>query len=84
MAMIQETIGTFGFHLLDEEDPQRPVRPNVRLYVKSSAMSRAADLAISPQLISADDIDQFIDDAIAALQSLRGDAKRALSTVLEN
>lgn len=82
--MIQETIGAFGFHLSREEDLQRPVQPNVRLYVKSSSMSRAADLAISPQLVTADDIDGFIDDAISALESLRRDAKRALSDAIEN
>lgn len=82
--MIQETIGAFGFHLVIEEDVQRPIQPNVRLYVKSSSLSRAADLAISPHLMSTHEIDTFIDDAIAALQCLRGDAKRALSCALQN
>ena len=78
--MIQETIGTFGFHLVGNQDVPRPVCPNVRLYVKSSALSRAADLPISPCLASNTDIDQFVDNAIAALQELRLDAKRALSS----
>lgn len=77
--MIQETIGKFGFHAVGDKDMPRPVRPNVRLYVKSSALSRAADLAISPCLASDADIDQFIDEAIAALQKIRADAKQALS-----
>lgn len=78
--MISETIGTFGFHLLSDEDRPRPPFPNVRLYVKSSALSRAADLAISPQLASDAEIDRFVDDAIAALQAIRVDAKRALGS----
>jgi len=78
--MIQETIGTFGFHLVGDHDVPRPACPNVRLYVKSSALSRAADLAISPRLASNSDIDAFIDEAIAALQKLRSDAKQALSS----
>ena len=77
--MIEKTIGTFGFHLVGDQDVPRPVRPNVRFYIKSSALSRAADLAISPSLASGADIDAFVDDAIAALQRIRVDAKRALS-----
>jgi len=78
--MIEETIGAFGFHLVGDKDVPRPLRPNVRLYVKSSALSRSADLAISPHLSSNADIDQFVDEAIAALQKLRLDAKQALSS----
>ncbi len=78
--MIQETIGSFGFHLVEDNGQPHPARPNVRLYVKSSALSRCADLAISPCLASNADIDQFVDAAIVALQSLRADAKQALST----
>jgi hypothetical protein len=78
--MIEETIGAFGFHLIGDKDVPRPLRPNVRLYVKSSALSRSADLAISPHLASNADIDQFVDEAIAALQKLRLDAKQALSS----
>lgn len=78
--MIEETIGAFGFHCIGKDDQPRPIYPNVRLYVKSSALSRAADLAISPRLMSSNEIDRFIDEAIDALQSLRADAKRALGT----
>ena len=81
--MIEKTIGTFGFHLVGDSDVPRPLRPNVRVYVKSSAVSRAADLAISPCLASNADIDQFVDDAIAALQLVRADAKRALTTACQ-
>jgi hypothetical protein len=77
--MIQETNGRFGFHLVDgKELGHLPV--NVRFYVKSSALSRSADLAISPHLTTEADIDQFVDVAIASLQAIRGDAKRALAT----
>ena len=48
--------------------------------VRSSALSQSADLAISPHLTTDTDIDRFVDDAIASLQAIRGDAKRALAT----
>lgn len=78
--MIQETKGRFGFHLIGDEDKHRPLHLNVRFYVKSSALSPAADLAISPHLETDTDIDQFVDDAIASLQAIRVDAKRALAS----
>jgi hypothetical protein len=49
----------------------------------SSALSRSADLAISPHLATDTDIDQFVDDAIASLQAIRVDAKRALEIAYE-
>jgi hypothetical protein len=70
--MIQETKGRFGFHLM-----------NVQFYVKSSELSRSADLAISRHLATDTDIDQFVDDAIASLQAIRVDAKRALAIAYE-
>jgi hypothetical protein len=82
--MIQETIGPFGFHLVDETDELHPIRPNVRLYVKSSTLSRAADLAITAHLTTEADIDRFVDEAIAALQTIRVDAKRALGKALQS
>jgi hypothetical protein len=78
--MIQETKGRFGFHLIGGEDELRPLPLNVQFYVKSSALSRSADLAISPHLTTETDIDRFVDDAITSLQAIRGDAKRALAT----
>jgi hypothetical protein len=80
--MIQETKGRFGFHLIGGEggeDELRPPHVNVQFYVKSTALSRSADLAISPHLTTDADIDQFVDDAIASLQAIRVDAKRALA-----
>jgi len=81
--MIQETKGRFGFHLIGDEDRRYPLHLNVQFYVKSSALSRSADLAISPHLATDTDIDQFVDDAIAALQAIRVDAKRALAIAYE-
>jgi hypothetical protein len=77
--MIQETNGRFGFHLSSDEHRHRQPDLNVQFYVKSSALSRVADLAISPHLVTETDIDRFVDDAIASLQALRVDAKRALT-----
>ena len=79
--IIEETKGKFGFHLIGGEDELRPplLYVNVRFYVKSSALSRSADLAISPHLTTDADIDHFVDDAIRSLEAIRGDAKRALA-----
>jgi len=78
--MIEETKGRFGFHLIGGEDVLRPpLYVNIRFYV-SSALSRAADLAISPHLTTDADIDHFVDDAIRSLEAIRVDAKRALAT----
>jgi hypothetical protein len=81
--MIQETKGRFGFHLIGDEDKHYPLHLNVQFYVMSSALSRSADLAISPHLATDTDIDQFVDDAIASLQAIRVDAKRALEIAYE-
>ena len=81
--MIQETKGRFGFHLSGDEDKHYPLHLNIQFCVKSSALSRTADLAISPHLATETDIDQFVDDAIASLQAIRADAKRALANAYE-
>lgn len=82
--MIEETIGRFGFHCVGDNEQPRPAGANVRLYVKSSALSRAADLAISPRLTCEEDIDRFVDEAIAALEAIRVDAKDALGMTLRH
>jgi hypothetical protein len=51
----------------------------VQIYVKSSALSRAPDLAISAHLLTEAEIDEFIDDAVAELEEIRVDAKKALA-----
>ena len=51
----------------------------MQIYVKSSALSRAPDLAISAHLLTEVEIDEFIDDALAELEEIRVDAKKALA-----
>ena len=77
---IEITKGTFGFHLAGGKDDPYSAHANVQIFVRSSALSRAADLAISPHLMSEAEIDRFIDDAIASLQTIRADAKKAIAT----
>ncbi|MBZ0211430.1 MAG: hypothetical protein K8F92_17535 [Hyphomicrobium sp.] len=74
----EETKGHFGFHLKGGRDEPHPCDLAVQFYVRSSALSRQADLAISPALWSAAEIDRFIDEAIADLQAVRMDAKGML------
>lgn len=76
---VEETKGRFGFHLSGGKDEKPPSRAYVQLCVKSSAFSRAADLAISPHLTAPVEIDLFVDAAILALEAIRSDAKRALT-----
>lgn len=76
---IEETRGRFGFHLASDKDQLHPTDPFIEFYVKSSALSRVADLAISPHLTTASEIDRFIDEAMSALETIRNDAKCALA-----
>jgi hypothetical protein len=76
---IEETKGPFGFHLSAGDDERRPTVAFVQIYVKSSALSRAADLPVSLHLMTAVEIDRFIDNAISALEAVRNDAKSALA-----
>lgn len=76
----EETRGRLGFHFMDGKGEPRQTPAYVQIYVKSSALSRVADLAISKHLITPAELDTFIDDAIAALQELRVDAKNALAS----
>ena len=50
----------------------------MQIYVKSSALSRDADLAISVHLMTEAEIDEFMDGALAELEEIRIDAKKAL------
>jgi hypothetical protein len=50
----------------------------VQIYVKSSALSRTPDLAISAHLLTEAEIDDFVNDAITELEEIRLDAKKAL------
>lgn len=75
---IELTKGTFGFHLAGGKDDPHA---NVQIFVRSSSLSRSADLAISPHLMTEGEIDRFVDDAITSLQAIRVDAKNALATL---
>jgi hypothetical protein len=76
---IEETIGRFGFHLRGGRDEPLHSDASVQFYVKSSTLSRAADLAISPHLMTYAEIDRFVNEAIAALEKVREDAKNVLA-----
>ena len=76
---IEETKGRFGFHFSAGTDDWHPTGAFVQIYVKSSTLSRAADLPISPHLMTAVEIDRFVDNAILALEAVRNDAKSALA-----
>jgi hypothetical protein len=79
---IAETRGQFGFHFSAGDDECRPTVAFVQIFVKSSALSQAADLAVSPNLMTTAEIDCFVDDAILALEAVRNDAKSALAMAL--
>ena len=55
-----------------------PAASYVQIYVKSSALSRMPDLAISAHLMTDAEIDDFMNDAITELE-VRLDAKKALA-----
>jgi hypothetical protein len=70
----------FGFHLGGGKHETGPAAAYVQIYVKSSALSRTPDLAISAHLTTESEIDEFMDDALAELEEIRIDAKKALGT----
>ncbi len=74
------TKGRFDFHRAGGEHETGSAAAYVQIYVKSSALSRAPDLAISAHLLTEVEIDEFIDDALAELEGIRVDAKKALAT----
>ena len=71
------TKGKFGFHQCGGET--ETAAAYVQIYVKSSALSRAPDLAISVHLMTEAEVDEFMDDALAELEEIRIDAKKALA-----
>jgi hypothetical protein len=71
------TNGKFGFHRCGDKD-ETATAAYVQIYVKSSALSRDADLAISVHLMTEAEIDKFMDDALTELEEIRIDAKKAL------
>jgi hypothetical protein len=72
------TKGKFGF-LRGGGEHEPSSAAYVQIYVKSSALSRAPDLAISVHLMTEAEIDEFMDDALAELEEIRIDAKKALA-----
>ena len=77
--MAAMTKGKFGFHPGGGECEPGPAAAYVQIYVKSSVLSRAPDLAISVHLMTEAEIDEFMDDALAELEEIRSDAKKALA-----
>jgi hypothetical protein len=76
--------GKFGFHRGGGKHEPVPAAAYVQIYVKSSALSRAPDLAISAHLMTEAEIDEFVDDALAELEEIRIDAKKALAAADSN
>ena len=74
--MAEVTKGRFGFHRGGSEPPTAAY---IQIYVKSSTLSRAPDLAISAHLTTEAEIDEFVDDALAELERVRIDAKKELA-----
>ena len=68
------TKGNFGFHRSGGEHVTGTAA-YVQIYVKSSALSRSPDLASSVHLRT----EAEIDDALAELEEIRIDAKKALA-----
>jgi hypothetical protein len=75
----EETKDRFGFRLSGGMDEHPPSDPYIQVYVKSSVLSRIADLPISPRMTTPAEIDHFIDGSISALETIRSDAKCALT-----
>lgn len=76
------TKGKFGFHRCGGENETRTAA-YVQIYVKSSALSRAPDLAISVHLMTEAEIEEFMDDALSELIRIGADRSSfALSCLL--
>ena len=73
------TKGKFGFLRGGGDHEPGPAAAYVQIYVKSSALSLAPDLAISVRLMTEAEIDEFMDDALAELEEIRINAKKALA-----
>jgi len=68
--MAEITRGRFGFHQGGSKH-EPPTAAYIQIYVKSSALSRTPDLAISAHLTTEAEIDEFVDDALAELEPYR-------------
>ena len=79
--MADITKNRFGFHRGGGKHEPLPAAAYVQIYVKESILSRAPDLAISAHLTTEAEIDEFVDDALAELEEIRIDAKKALAVI---
>ena len=77
--MADITKGRFGLHRGGGKHEPVPAAAYVQIYVKTSVLSRAPDLAISAHLTTEAEIDEFVDDALAELERVRVDAKKELA-----
>ena len=77
--MADITKGRFDFHRGGGKHESGSATAYVQIYVKSSVLSRAPDLAISAHLMTEAEIDDFVNDAITELEEIRLDAKKALA-----
>jgi len=82
--MVGMTKEKFGFHRCGGKHEPGPAAAYVQIYVKSSALSRTPDLAISAHLTTEAEIDGFVDDALAELEEIRTGAKKALAAADSN
>ncbi len=82
--MADITKGRFGLHRGGGKHEPVPAAAYVQIYVKSSVLSRAPDLAISAHLMTEAEIDEFVDDALAEFAEIRIDAKKALAAADSN
>ena len=77
--MAKKTKGRFGFHRGgDRHEP--PTVAYVQIFVKSSTLSRAPDLAISGHLTTEAEIDEFVNDALVELEEIRVAARKTLGS----
>jgi hypothetical protein len=76
--MAEMTNRRFGFHRGEGKHEHNPAA-YVQIYVKSSTLSRAPDLAISAHLKTNAEIDEFVDEALAEWEEIRIETKKALA-----
>jgi hypothetical protein len=82
--MATVTKGSFSFYRSGGKYEPGPVNAYVQIYAKASALNPAPDLAISAHLKTEAEIDEFMNDAVAELEKIRKDAKKALAEELEH
>lgn len=72
------TLGRFGYIATGGQDEDYPTSVVVRVLVKSNLLNNEADTEISPHLMTAAEIDEFIDQSIMNLRAVQAAAKGAL------